>query len=342
MTTKGKRRNNMVSNVEYTIDCSMWQDSFIKLIATISGGGIMTDQQPLKMFFTFLKDWILAIIGLFTAIVSFINLVRDNIAPAFTFFLATLLCVFLYLAFARFPSKIPGGRGIYRFGKGRFWGFVGIGLVIGISITTVFIVGFKLVPADRKILPDLNLAPYNLVKYFDFKESADGWKEVIRWDKGWNNSQPFKTIPRLLSKQGEYGVAYDLQVNAGVEWHYSIHCSEPVVLADVIVVHLYLPEKQSIEKENWVHITANDEESGGVLVRSSRSVPSGKWVRMVLDLREVYDLSGKSLNSRQVYLHVVYSIKGKETDVIQVRLADVTWYREVGNESINPDKALYK
>jgi hypothetical protein len=77
--------------------------------------------------------WILGAIGLISAIVTFLISFKDNFHLVAFVTIATgclaLLFLCIYLRFAKTPPLVHGGRGVYRFGKGRRWALVGIVLI---------------------------------------------------------------------------------------------------------------------------------------------------------------------------------------------------------------------
>jgi hypothetical protein len=81
------------------------------------------------------------IINLFAAFLGVVHLLRRDYYLGITtlglLILAALFYACLYLAFARTPPQIKGGKGVYRFEKYRHWGFVGIGLILGVVCTAL-------------------------------------------------------------------------------------------------------------------------------------------------------------------------------------------------------------
>ena len=78
-------------------------------------------------------DWVKAAVGLVTLIIGFIALFQENpylsitVSVAVAFVAAFCLC--LYVAFAKTPPLIKGGKGVYRFENYRSWALVGVFLV---------------------------------------------------------------------------------------------------------------------------------------------------------------------------------------------------------------------
>ena len=81
--------------------------------------------------------WISGAIGLATGIIGFVLLLQGNVDLGVTVLgiLVTGLLLFAlaYLAFAKTPPLVEGGRGVYRFEKYRTWALLGLGLVVGIA-----------------------------------------------------------------------------------------------------------------------------------------------------------------------------------------------------------------
>lgn len=85
-----------------------------------------------------LPTWVGGAIGLATAIISFVVLLQKNYYLGTVILglllLVAMLCLCIYLAFAKTPPLVAGGKGVYRFEKYRLWALVGIGLVITITV----------------------------------------------------------------------------------------------------------------------------------------------------------------------------------------------------------------
>jgi hypothetical protein len=81
-----------------------------------------------------LPAWISGSISFITAIVGFMLLLQGNYQisiKVITFLAIGALFFFsLYIAFAKTPPLIEGGRGVYTFGKYRGWAFVGMGVTV--------------------------------------------------------------------------------------------------------------------------------------------------------------------------------------------------------------------
>lgn len=278
---------------------------------------------------------------------NFVEWLTKNIAPIISFFILLVAVI----------NTIQGWLGSYEQARGvsiagyilyllttywvvfkrkvpQAWGWTILGILLISTGAYFFWLGTSWKAVSSSQLSPSPLAN-NLVKYFDFEKSAAGWEDIVRWDANWTNAQTIRGAAILPSEQGERGVAYDLRVDAGGWLNYIIEYSDPVQ-ADVVVVNLYLPDSQDIEDENWAGIIAVDGKLGDWLARSTDSIPLGKWTQMVLDLRDIYDSNDIPLNSRPVFIQVVYSIKGKaklKSDTVRARLADVAWYRDAGGKS---------
>jgi len=88
-----------------------------------------------------LPGWVLGAITLISAIVAFLILFKDNFHLVATvtitvcFLALLLLCI--YLAFARTPPLIYGGRGLHRFERARHWALVAVALISVLGVATV-------------------------------------------------------------------------------------------------------------------------------------------------------------------------------------------------------------
>jgi hypothetical protein len=84
-----------------------------------------------------LPTWVGALVALATAIFTFVVLIRGNYYLGVTILgallLAGMLCLFLYLTFAKTPPLVEGGKGTYRFEKYRYWALGGIVLIFIIT-----------------------------------------------------------------------------------------------------------------------------------------------------------------------------------------------------------------
>lgn len=93
----------------------------------------MSKQQKWVEWIRKSPGWTLGAIGLISAIVTFLISFKDNFHLVATvtitacFLALLLLCI--YLAFAKTQPLVYGGRGVYRFEKGRHWAIVGIALI---------------------------------------------------------------------------------------------------------------------------------------------------------------------------------------------------------------------
>ncbi len=85
-----------------------------------------------------LSTQITATIGLISLIIGFVSLLQGNLYLGATVSGATvliaLLCLCIYVAFAKIPPRISGGKGIYRFESYRSWALVGIGFIFALII----------------------------------------------------------------------------------------------------------------------------------------------------------------------------------------------------------------
>ena len=85
--------------------------------------------------------WVSGAIGLATGIIGFVLLLQGNVDLGVTVLgiLVTvlLLYAFAYVAFAKTPPLVKGGRGVYRFEKYRTWALLGLGLVAGIATSAL-------------------------------------------------------------------------------------------------------------------------------------------------------------------------------------------------------------
>jgi len=81
------------------------------------------------------------LVSLVAAVISLVLVLRGNyhlgIVVLVTLVVVALLGLCLYLAFARTPPLVPGGRGVYRFEQYRPWAFLGIGLIVGLVSMTL-------------------------------------------------------------------------------------------------------------------------------------------------------------------------------------------------------------
>lgn len=86
-------------------------------------------------------------ITLATAVIGFLLLLQGNVALGITVLgvltTALLLFALAYVAFARTPPLVEGGRGVYRFEKYRTWALLGLGLVIGVAVSTLLFKGSR-------------------------------------------------------------------------------------------------------------------------------------------------------------------------------------------------------
>lgn len=84
-----------------------------------------------------LPAWVSGAISLATAIIGFVLFLQGNSQLGVTIlgilFVVVLFLLFMYVAFAKTPPLIEGGKGIYRFEKYRTWALIGIGFVIGLT-----------------------------------------------------------------------------------------------------------------------------------------------------------------------------------------------------------------
>jgi hypothetical protein len=90
-----------------------------------------------------IPNWIKAVAGFVTVLVSFIILARDNYHLVIVVLVFSLLFfilgVFIYVLFSKTPPLIEGGQGVYRFSSFRPWALAGIILVILIIFSTIII-----------------------------------------------------------------------------------------------------------------------------------------------------------------------------------------------------------
>ena len=115
----------------------------------------MGDVQKWIAWMKKLPVWVQGVIGLIAAIVSFVILFRENyhlglVITGLTI-LVSVLCLSAYIAFAKTPPLIIGGKGVYRCENYRIWALrsiafivVGIGLMLllrpsRLYITTAFV-----------------------------------------------------------------------------------------------------------------------------------------------------------------------------------------------------------
>ena len=88
-----------------------------------------------------LPSWISGAIGLTTAVIGFVKLLRGDYALGITILgiltVVSLFFLFLYLAFARTQPLIEGGRGVYRFEKYRLWAIAGLVFTFAIAASTL-------------------------------------------------------------------------------------------------------------------------------------------------------------------------------------------------------------
>jgi hypothetical protein len=90
-----------------------------------------------------LPTWVSGTISLVTAIIGFVLLLQGHYYLGTTilgiFVVVALLFSCVYLAFAKTKPIIERGTGVYRFEKYRPWAFIGIGLIVGISIAILIL-----------------------------------------------------------------------------------------------------------------------------------------------------------------------------------------------------------
>ena|GEM_PF-1623395 len=85
-----------------------------------------------------LPAWISGAISLVTALIGFSLLLQGErqlgIAILAIVGAAALLVLCAYLAFAKTPPLVAGGKGVYRFARYRPWGLIGMGFVLGFVV----------------------------------------------------------------------------------------------------------------------------------------------------------------------------------------------------------------
>jgi tetratricopeptide (TPR) repeat protein len=90
-----------------------------------------------------IPNWIKAVGGFVTVLVSFILLVRDNYHLVIVILVFSLLfCILgvsIYVLFSKTPPLIEGGQGVYRFSSFRLLALTGIILTIPIILSTIII-----------------------------------------------------------------------------------------------------------------------------------------------------------------------------------------------------------
>jgi hypothetical protein len=98
----------------------------------------MSDPADWPRWMRELPKWILGAITLITAMVGFLALFKKEYLTVFmvtaTVGLVAILFLCGYLAFAKTPALIEGGKGVYRFPKLRKWAFAGILLVVVLAV----------------------------------------------------------------------------------------------------------------------------------------------------------------------------------------------------------------
>lgn len=91
--------------------------------------------------------WVSGGISLATAMIGFVLLLQGNVGLGVTVLgvlLAALLSFGLaYVAFARTPPLIEGGRGVYRFERLRPWALLGLGVVAGLVASALLFEGSR-------------------------------------------------------------------------------------------------------------------------------------------------------------------------------------------------------
>lgn len=99
----------------------------------IKRGKLMDDMRKLT-------SWLSGAVGIISAIFSIVFLFQKDFSIAIIFaigFLIILLLAFLYIAFAKTPPLVAGGKGVYRFAPYGHLSLIGIGLIVGLVVAVL-------------------------------------------------------------------------------------------------------------------------------------------------------------------------------------------------------------
>lgn len=105
-----------------------------------------------------LPSWISGIISFVTAIIGFVLLIQGNYQVSIMVLVllafSTLFIILVYVAFAKTPPLLEGGKGVYRYHKYRPMAFIGIG-IMGVSLFGALILwSNRESPPSQQVLVD--------------------------------------------------------------------------------------------------------------------------------------------------------------------------------------------
>lgn len=182
----------------------------------------------------------------------------------------------------------------------------------------------------------------NSTNMIDLFISPSEWNQVYKTGENYSLQGQLDESQLVVPyPEQDRGIGYTLPLEPNVRLDYIVKFPERIEDMDVISADVFIPDDGRVSS-HWVALQVIDLESEGNALTGG-TVELGKWVRLVLDLRQQFNSQGIALSERPVSGQLVVGLTGAErVGTVTFGLDNVLAYRDVGDISVHIQPAPYQ